>query len=241
MSQLYAIPVVKEFVDEREMLEYEKENEIEHSELFQETLSDGTQNPKITATYHPQLSLHLEDKEGKMVEGKESKFFQIGHKKGQIKPQQLKWKGIFKIIPRSIVDSSQTLARATKMELTNMLIPVLSSPNPNAMQLLAKIAKQMVKLVEEDPVDWLPDTWMQFLEQPPQPAQPQGAPGMPPGPPGMPVGAPGVGGMGNPAMTGNMGGGQGPTPTAPTAVPQGEVSGGQPNLGGLGKIFEKRV
>jgi hypothetical protein len=217
------------------MMEYEKENEIEHSELFQEQSEDGSSSPKITATYHPQLSLHLEDKEGKMVEGKESKFFQIGHGKGHIKPQQLKWKGIFKVLPRSIVDSSQTLARATKMELTNMLIPVLSSPNPNAMQLLAKIAKQMVKLVEEDPVDWLPDTWIQFLEQPPQPAQTQGASGQGGLPPELAAAMQG-------GQAGALGGQpQGVAPQAPTAVPQGQVSGGMPQGGGLGKIFEKRT
>lgn len=214
MSQLYSVPTVKEFVNEREMLAYEQENEIDHSELFQTSNEDGTDEPAITATYHPQLALHLEDKEGKMIQGKESKFFQVGHKNGQIKPSMLKWKGIFKVLPRSIVDSSQTLAKATKMELTNMLIPVLSSPNPNAMQLLAKLAKQMVKLVEEDETDWLPDTWLQFLEQPPEQVAPEAgaeAPVMPPE------------------------GGVAPE-TPSTAVPQGQVSA---PAGGLGGIFSK--
>ena len=221
MSQLYTIPNVKEFTDEKEMMEYEKENEIEHSEIFQDSGEDGKPEGPLKATYHPQMALHLEDKEGKLTEGKESKFFQIGPNKGQINPKLLKWKGIFKVVPRSIIDSSQTLMKATKMELTNMLIPVLSSPNPNAMQLLAKLAKQMVKLVEEDEADWLPDTWLQFLEQKPQGA---GAPGQMPG------------GQATPPPAGVMGGaGQG-QPT--TAVPTNQVSA--PG-GGLGSIFKRKI
>jgi hypothetical protein len=96
-------------------------------------------------------------------------------------------------------------------------------------------------LVEEDPVDWLPDTWMQFLEQKPevagQPQMPgQGIGALPPGQ--MPP--PGMGGVGGPNPQGTPAG-QGIAPQAPTAVPQGEVSGGTPNMGGLGKIFERKM
>ncbi len=243
MSQLYTIPTVKEFTNEKEMMEYEQENSIDHSELFANEPSDSDPEPKITATYLPQLALHLDDSKGSLVAGKESKFFQLGHKKNQVHPKLLKWRGIFKVLPRSIIDSSQTLMRATKMELANMLIPLFSSPNPNAMQLLAKIAKQMVHVVEEDEEDWLPDTWIQFLKQP---AQPQG--GAPGQPHGTPPGAPGMGGMppgGAPPGPGStMQGAQGMTPpSAPTAVPQGQVSApsGTQMQGGAGNIFQKRL
>jgi len=36
--------------------------------------------------------------------------------------------GIFKVIPRSIVDSSQTLMKAMKMEIFNMIVPLLQLP-----------------------------------------------------------------------------------------------------------------
>lgn len=246
MSQIYTIPTVKEFTNEQELMEYEKENEIEHSELFQEQADDTNPEPKITATYLPQLSLHLSDSEGKLVAGKESKFYQLGHKKGQIHPHMLKWKGIFKIIPRSIIDSSQTLVHAAKMEMANLLVPLFSSELPNAMQQLAKIAKQIVKVHEEDEEDWLPDTWIEFLDQPPgtpQPPQP-GTGGLPPGQPapqGAPVGQNGAP-QGLPQGGGTMQGNQGMgAPQAPTAVPRGQVSGGTPPASGLGNIFQKRM
>ena len=241
MSQLYTIPTVKEFTNEQELLDYEKEQQIEHSELFQTSPDDENPEPKITATYLPQLSLHLEDSQGKLVAGKDSRFYQLGHKHGQIHPRQLKWKGIFKIIPRSIIDSSQTLVHASKMEMANLLVPLLSSPLPNAMQLLAKIAKQIVKVHEEDEKDWLPDTWVDFLENPQaqQPPQP-GTGGLPPGQgtPGAPQGAPAQANGAGGSMQGNQGMG---APQAPTVVPRGEVSGGTPPASGLGQIFQKRM
>lgn len=238
MSQLYTIPTVKEFANDAELLEYEKENEIEHSELFMENASEDNPEPKITATYMPQLSLHLEDEKGQLVEGKESKFFQIGHKKGQIHPRLLKWKGMFKVIPRSIIDSSQTLIRATKMELANMLIPVLGSPLPNGMQLYAKIARQMVRVVEEDEEDWLPDQWIQFLKSPQQPQSAPAIPGTPSGQPESPGQQPQApGGQTMQAQAGVS------PQQAPTVVPKSQVSSPTPSQvgGGAGKIFQKRL
>jgi hypothetical protein len=233
------------------MMEYEQEEQIDHSELFQNGATDDDPEPKITATYLPQLSLHLEDNKGALVEGKESKFFQLGHRKGQIHPKLLKWKGLFKVIPRSIIDNSQTLVHAAKMEMANLLVPLFSSPLPNAMQQLAKIAKQIVKVHEEDEDDWLPDTWVQFLKQagqPQQPGQPQGQPGGMPGqpagaPPGMGApGAPGQMPQGVPPQGGSMQGQQGMAPPqAPTAVPSNQISSGTPPPSGLGQIFQRKM
>ncbi|MES2216642.1 MAG: hypothetical protein V4481_05105 [Patescibacteria group bacterium] len=236
MSQLYTIPTIKEFTNTQELMDFEKESEMSHSELFQAAPTEDDPAPKLTATYLPQLSLHLEDSDGNLVAGKESKFYQLGHKKDQIHPKKLKWRGIFKVLPRSIIDSSQTLERATKMELANVLIPVLGSPLPNGMQLYAKIARQMVKIVEQDEEDWLPDSWIDFLKNGPQ-AQPAG-PGGPLVAP-QPGGAPPQGGQpqGGETMQGAQGMGQ---QQAPTVVPRGQVSGATPpSMGKVGGIFQK--
>jgi hypothetical protein len=249
MSQLYTIPTIKEFTNDQELMDYEKENQIEHSELFREDVSEDNPEPKITATYLPQLSLHLEDKKGQLVEGKESKFFQVGLGKGQVHPTKLKWKGLFKVIPRSIIDSSQTLVHAMKMEMANLLIPIFSmelkAPG-QAMQVMAKIAKQIVKVHEEDEEDWLPDSWIAFLKQGAQPqGQPQGAPGMPAGAPGQPPQGQGMPPQAPPPSGGQtMQAGAGATPVAAqTAVPQGQVSSPMPSQtqGGMGGIFTKKL
>ena len=115
-----------------------------------------------------------------------------------------------------------------------------------AMQVMAKIAKQIVKVHEEDEEDWLPDTWIAFLKQPPQQqGQPQGAPGMPAGAPGQPPQGQGMPPQAPPPSGGQtMQAGAGATPVAAqTAVPQGEISSPMPSQtqGGMGGIFTKRM
>lgn len=218
MSQIYVIPTVMEFTSEIEMQEFEKENELDHNELFGTKQEDGALGAPFTAHYLPQLSLHLEDRDGQLFQSKKSKFFQVGHGEGKINPKDLKWRGIFKVIPRSIIDSSQELIKASKMELFNMLVPMLLQPP----EIVARAAEQVIKVNEEDPKDWLPDTFLDFLEgkQPAKPTAPppEGA-GAPPGAPGAPVTPPPAGG--GPTM--QSGAGMTP-PEANTIVPKGQVS-----------------
>lgn len=239
MSQVYSIPTVKEFTDEKQMMDFEKEEQVEHTgSIFEQKGEDGAR-VSITASYYPQVALHLEDREGKLVEGKESRFFQIGK---DIKPGQLRWRGIFKVIPRSIIDSSQELVKASKMELANMIMPLLTNPP----ELFAKPVNQILMVNEEDPGDWLPDAWIKFLDEGPQAQGGPGGPGTPPAVPG-----PGPGGQGGvpnpqgpvliapgdqqpappapgvPAGAPSMQAQAGTAPIAPaqTVVPSGQVSG----------------
>ncbi len=242
MSQVYAVPTVKDFTTADEMTAFEQEEDMNHSELFGTIQNDEQGNQFVGAPYQahylPQLSLHLEDSDGKLTASNKSKFFQVGSGDGDIKPNQLKWRGIFKVIPRSIIDSSQELMKAMTMEMFNMLIPLLQFPP----ELVAKPAREVLKINEQDFKDWLPDAWIQYLEQgPAQPGQPapgqsvftpggQGAapqPGAPAGAPPAPPGAvPGAGGMQMPAPGMKEGqtiqGGTGMTPPqAATIVPGG--------------------
>lgn len=240
MSQLYAIPTIMEFAELEDLQAFEAEEQLNHTELFGFAQTDGSFAGPYKAHYFPQLALHLEDSEGQLKQSKESKFFQVG---SDIKPNQLKWKGIFKVIPRSIIDTSQELAKALKMEMFNMLVPLLQFPP----EIAARPAQQIIKINEEDPKDWLPDAWIQYLEQgpeeqPPPPPPPAGTGGMsaavanPPG---------GTAVMPTPGMKSGqtIQGLTGTTPPqAPTIVPGGsgpniaQLSGGKP-----GGLFNKRM
>ena len=177
-SQLYSIPNIIEFTNEAEVQAYNTENGVNHYALFGKQDDMGVMQGPYQAHYLPQLALHLEDQNNNLKKSKESKFFQLGK---DIQLNQLKWRGIFKCIPRSIIDTSQELSKATKLEMSNILIPLLQLPP----ELAAKPAEQIVKMNEEDPKDWLPDAFIQYLENGGQP-QPQGMPGIPPGAPGQP-------------------------------------------------------
>ena len=179
MSQVYAVPTVEEFASLEAVQAFEKENQTNHMQLFAKADENGhtllgpddMPTGPFEAHYLPQLALHLENSEGELIESRESKFYQVGT---DISPAQLKWRGIFKVVARSIVDSSQTLVKAAKGEIFNMLVPLLTQPP----QLAAKPASQILKVWEEDPKDWLPDAWIAYLEQGATPA-PQGQPGAP--------------------------------------------------------------
>lgn len=219
MKQVYSTPEVKEFASIEEMTAFEQEMGVVHNELFNQ-LDPNAQPPidiltgeplpqqptgGITATFLPELALHLEDREGKLFESDKSKFFQVGK---DIKPSQLNWKGIFKVIPRSILGTSETIIKQTKTEMANMLIPLFAQPA----ELVMKAAIQLIKINEEDPKDWLPDSWLN-----PQPIDPM---------------------TGQPMMQGQAGMIQ----QAETVVPKGEVSSPtqQQNMGGLGNLFIKK-
>lgn len=162
MKQIYSVPTIKEFASIDEVQAYNKENGVNHYKLFGEQQADGSFKGPYDAHYLPELALHLEDTEGKLTRSKESKFYQVGDQKGQINPKDLGWKGVFKTRPRSIIDSSQELTKASKMELANVLLPLFSEPP----EIVAKAVQQIVKINEEDPKDWLPDNFLQYLKDP---------------------------------------------------------------------------
>lgn len=153
-SQILSTPELKEFADENERLDYEEENGVSSQENIQPETDDyGDPLGKIQSLYYPEIALHLEDSDGQLTESKESRFFQIG---SDIDPNQLKWKGIFRVVPKSLIGTSETIIRMTKLEMTDRLLPLMQMPPELAM----KIAIQIVKVHEEDPEDWIPDVWL---------------------------------------------------------------------------------
>lgn len=162
MKQIYSTPEIKEFANEEELMQFQEETGMESNDLYSRVDPQSGEASGLIATYYPELSLHLEDREGQLFESKESKFFTIGK---DISPEKLDWRGIFKVIPRSILDNSETIMKQVKLEMANLLIPLLSQPA----EIVMKTAIQICKVNEEDPRDWLPDVWF----NPPTPQPPQ--------------------------------------------------------------------
>ncbi len=235
MKQVYSTPEVKEFADPSEIAAYEKSMGITHNELFQQTdQTTGEPTGPMTATFLPELSLHLEDRNGKLFESEKSKFFQVGK---DIQPEQLNWKGIFKVIPRSIVGTSEVILKQTKTEMANMLIPLFVQPP----ELVKKAAMQILKVNEEDPLDWLPESWL--IEKTPEQVQAE-QPLFTPVDGSTPISA----GAGNGQDVAHMERGQhtmqnrtGNSPQQATKiVPPGQISSASLPMatGGMGKLFK---
>lgn len=82
----------------------------------------------------------------------------------KLSPANVPWEGIIKIDGQSIIANSELLERVTTVELGNIIVPLFGMPPEIAM----KPAKQILKAYDEDPVDWLPDAWL----NPPEPVAP---------------------------------------------------------------------
>jgi len=152
MNQIYSTPEIKNFATLEELMAYEKESGIQHQDLFGKPDEMGNiQDYK--ASFFPEVSLHLEDQDGQLIESKESKYFQIGK---DIKLDQLKWRGIIKVVPKSLLVPSEELDKQLKAEVFNMLVPLLPG-DPN---IFKKACVQLIKSRDMDEKDWLPDSWL---------------------------------------------------------------------------------
>ena len=65
-------------------------------------------------------------------------------------------------MPRSILAPSLELEKMRKMELFNIIVPLLGQPK----ELYSKAVNQIIKVNEEDPEDWLPDSWDENAPEP---------------------------------------------------------------------------
>lgn len=219
MAQAYSTPEVKSFVSLDEIKNYEMETGMGHDTVVASAVSpEGEAQGPFAATFLPQLNLQLEKNGSNLIESRTERFFQVGK---DIEPKDLKWRGIFKVVQKSIIAPSAELEKQRKMEVFNICIPLFGQPP----ELFAKSVKQVLKVNEENYRDWLPDTWIQYLEnnkqslfvqqpmmQQPMMQQPAGAmPGM---------------GQGVPSNQTSMQGTAQTTPgaKAPTVVPQQQLS-----------------
>jgi len=155
IEDLYSLPKIEELAEPRFI---EQWNEAKQEmEIIKQTTQEV---PK-------EFPLKVEkDKEGNIIETDKEEFLEIS-------PEDLPWEGVVKIKAQSILAQSELLERTTKLEMANIVIPLLEQPE----EIVGKAAKQIIKVYGEDPKDWLPDSWLQEKQKPlfvPQGQQPVG-------------------------------------------------------------------
>jgi hypothetical protein len=210
MAQVYSTPEIKSFTTEDEIRAYEQESGLDANVTVASGMNeDGSPQGPFASTFYPQLNLQMDKQGDKLVESTKDRFFQINK---DVPAGDLRWRGIFKVIPKSILTSSSELEKQRKMEVFNIMAPLLGQPP----QLYAKPIKQLLVINEEKPQDWLPDMWLQFLEQN------SGSLFVPHPMPAL-TGAPGDGIV--PSNQTSVQGAAGTTPAAgsPTVVPESQV------------------
>jgi len=213
-KQVLSTPEIKEFATAEDLMAYEKENETKHDQLFGKLNAEG-QIDNYKASFMPEVSLHLEDRNGELFESKDTRYFQIGQ---DIESKDLEWKGIFKVVTKSLLAPSEELEAQRKSQMFNLLVPILQLPP----ELYAKSAIQLCKSNEEDEKDWLPDVWLQMMQTKEQQLFVQNP--MMQAMQGMMGGQPGQAGGQNQSMENQAG--TAPNPGGPTVVPSNQI---QPN------------
>lgn len=166
LGQILSTPEVLKFVNETDLLDFQQEQQMLASDAIEDLDEEGNV-VGVKALFYPQIPLKLEKSGEKLIESREDRFFQIGQ---DILPTQVKWEGIITVIPASILIPSEELVKQRTMEIYNLLVPIL----PQDPTIFAKPAKQLCKVNDQDERDWLPDSWLQYLQtgsvpQPPMP------------------------------------------------------------------------
>jgi hypothetical protein len=166
-NQIYSIPEIMEFASEEQLNDFKAET---GREFDQATMDE---KGKITADFPRTLDLSLtskEDRDGELIESPDQRFFTVGT---DIKKTSLKWKGRVTISAQSIIAPSQELERQRKLELFNLVSPVvqmiaqaLGQNQFDAALIMAKPAVQVLESQDEKPENWLPDQIVQMIEHP---------------------------------------------------------------------------
>ena len=229
MKQIYSTPEIRNFATSTELMAYERESGATHNQLFGKLNEETEEIEEYKATFLPELALHLNEKNGQLYESKESRYFQVGK---DIKLEELGWKGMIDVVPTSILAPSEELEKQRKAEIFNQLVPLLASPP----ELVLKPVKQLLKINDEDPEDWVPDAWLELEKGTAEQQLFVNNPELQQGGMETPVegGTPSQGVSGARTMQGQAG--TAPQRGAPTVVPQNQIQQGNRAGGVLGAI-----
>lgn len=165
-NQVYSVPEIKEFVSGMDLLVYERENNVKADKFGM------NENGMVEAEFNKELDLGLEeDREGNLIEGNDTRFFKVGD--GKLPLESLKWEGKVSVKAMSIISSNPELEKQVKLEMFNLIFPVLqamlmakTSGDIDSALAFYKPIKQVLEMQEEKPENWLPDDIVELAENP---------------------------------------------------------------------------
>jgi len=117
-NQVYSVPEIKKFANSKELLAFEEENNKKASTLR------NLPNGEIEGEYYSDIDLGLEqDRDGSLVESPERRFFKMGSEDFPL--ENIKWDGKITIKAKSIISPNPELEKQRKLELFNVVSPVV--------------------------------------------------------------------------------------------------------------------
>ena len=111
--------------------------------------------PKKYANVFKEIFLGLEqDAKGNLTENKNSKFYRFGL---HIPKDKLDWRGMIRVKPQSVLAPSKELEKRSDLELYNLIFPSIQamSANPMLVPVLLPPIKQILKVYEKNPDEWV--------------------------------------------------------------------------------------
>ena len=117
-NQVYSVPEIKKFANSKELLSFEEENNKKATKL------KNLPNGEIEGEYYSDIDLGLEqDRDGSLVESPERRFFKMGSEDFPL--ENIKWDGKITIKAKSIISPNPELEKQRKLELFNVVSPVV--------------------------------------------------------------------------------------------------------------------
>ena len=158
-KQYYSLPEVRELVDDKEITDaYEELAQIQLSgarptfSLFVDETEKGTQ---VFRGDFRSIQLNFEE-----LPGGQS-VPALGNQEITLTPEVFDWKGKIHVISDSLLTLTPTIDRQRKLELFNLLLPLFAQPP----QLMAKSARELVKIYGQNIEDFFPEDWLLYLKQ----------------------------------------------------------------------------
>ena len=154
IKQIYSEADVQHLTDENKILDYMEEVNADPDFYYIENEGIPGEEEFFALKYR-EIPLNVEqDEQGNFRESEQKAFFNI-------KPEYLHWNGDIRVDIHSILTQSKEMTKAETLRFTNLLVPMFELPP----EIGLKPAKQLILAFDKQPEKWLPDEWLQMLEQ----------------------------------------------------------------------------
>ena len=138
--------------------------------VFSDEEPDENGKQKKFANVYREVGLKMTmDQDGVLQESKDRSFYRFGL---DLPIGYLKWRGIVRVKPKSVLVPSKDLEKRMKLDLFNLLYPAIQSmmATPQHIPGLLPPIQQIIKVFDEDIRDWMDkDFFDQLLKQSQQP------------------------------------------------------------------------
>lgn len=155
IRQVYTTFDVEQVDDPEDIQNYL--DEIQADPEYYEIENEGDAEKEIFLKKNRrQAQINVEqDESGNYVESEEKHFFHV-------KPSMLAFEGDVIVDASSILVQSEELEKAETLRMANLLIPLLMTGDPAK---IGRAVKQLLLAFNKDPKKWLPDDWLQTLNE----------------------------------------------------------------------------